>query len=184
MKKWSIFHVWTVIYLADELLRRSSDPPGYDDGPPLESIAEFPSCSILLLAGFSRPAGHPTAGELLPRLFTLTDPIRRNGSEEPFPANRGRSAVSFSVALSLTFGNRFRRTGDPRVPMSRWTLSTATPYEARTFLPSRYVTSDRLVSIFLLHSTRRSHSVNPPTIATTTRFPCKRRSTNGRFTKR
>ena len=54
------------IHLASVLPPRSSDQPGVR--------ARRPSTlySVLLRVGFSQPAGHPAAGELLPHHFTLT----------------------------------------------------------------------------------------------------------------
>ncbi len=51
----------------------------------------IPSYSVLLRAGFTEPAGHPAAGELLPHLFTLArhSPVERDtfvNSHGCFPA--------------------------------------------------------------------------------------------------
>ena len=58
----------TVIYLAGRLPGRSSGLPGsrWWAGPALLPYL------ALLPVGFAAPAGHPAAGGLLPRLFTLT----------------------------------------------------------------------------------------------------------------
>ena len=60
----------TIIYLGRRLPAGSSDSTRKVDGPPLS----FPiwSCSMW---GLPKPAGHPTAGALLPHLSTLTDQI-------------------------------------------------------------------------------------------------------------
>ncbi len=68
------------IYLALMLPSGSSDQPGDRPGV-LVSLY-----SVLLRMGFTQPAGHPAAGELLPHHFTLT------------PTKSGRYV---SVALSV-----------------------------------------------------------------------------------
>ena len=60
------------IYLALMLPSGSSDQPG--DWPGVH----MPPYLVLLRTGFSQPAGHPAAGELLPHHFTLA-PINRGG---------------------------------------------------------------------------------------------------------
>ena len=54
------------IYLGLPLPEGSSDQPGDRTG---RSSSPY---SVLLLMGFSQPASHPAAGELLPHHFTLT----------------------------------------------------------------------------------------------------------------
>ena len=50
----------------------SSGLPGPDEKRTTSRRERHRSCLTLLLTGFAEPAGHPTAGELLPRHFTLT----------------------------------------------------------------------------------------------------------------
>jgi len=54
------------IHLAPALPPGSSDQPGDRAGRP------FAPYWVLLRVGLAQPAGHPAAGELLPRHFTLT----------------------------------------------------------------------------------------------------------------
>ncbi len=61
------------IYLAPALPPGSCDQPGDGPGVPLSLY------SVLLRMGFARPAGHPTAGELLPHHFTLTPDANGGG---------------------------------------------------------------------------------------------------------
>jgi len=77
--------------------------PGASDGPPAP-------CLALLRVGHAEPHGHPCAGELLPRLFTLT--ARR----------RAARAVCFCGAFSA---------GHPA-----WALPSTLPCGVRTFLDS------------------------------------------------
>ena len=77
--------------------------------PARRAVSPVLSCTA---RGFSCPVTRVTGGGLLPRLFTLTDTLARNGG-------------LFSVTLSV---NRSFRLGFPRV------LHGMLPYGVRTFL--------------------------------------------------
>ena len=96
------------IYLALMLPPGSSDQPGDKDGHLLSLYL------VLLQMGFTQPAGHPAAGELLPHHFTLT----RTGSHR-LKASRWRYV---SVALSV---------GSPLLGVTQHPAR-----RVRTFLPS------------------------------------------------
>ena len=64
-----------IIYLGRRLPAASSSQPESSQTSNLPEVcsARFrPLCLALLQMGFTRPPGHPAAGELLPHHFTLT----------------------------------------------------------------------------------------------------------------
>ena len=95
------FSLATVIYLGAELPRRSSSLPGSHDGSDPVLLPYL----ALLPVGFAEPAGHPTAGGLLPHHFTLTMPaacglafVSRTTNAKPQAADR---AVSFCCTFPI-----------------------------------------------------------------------------------
>jgi len=64
-----------IIYLGRRLPGVSSDQPESWQASNLQACrltAHYSFCSVLLRMGFTQPAGHPAAGELLPHHFALT----------------------------------------------------------------------------------------------------------------
>ena len=101
--------------VADELKRRY---PKARRGSRRSLVSERkPSYSVLLQLGFTKPRGHPRAGELLPHRFTVTYPFRQ--------------VVFFSVALSAD--------------LSAPSLTANSPYEVPTFL-SGFTPSDHALN--------------------------------------
>jgi hypothetical protein len=99
-------------------------------------------CPVSVLSctawGFSCLANHSASGELLPRLFTLVPPLRRDGL--------------FSVTLSVS--NRFREYC-PRL------LRGMPPYGVRTFLPAPVLpTSGKLYFVASKTGAGRSSAIN------------------------
>jgi len=95
-------------------------PPPLATNPRTGPGSPSSSYSVLLRVGFAQPAGHPTAGELLPHHFTLTpNPLTIQGEANPF-ARPG----------AVCFCGTVRRVAPPG------SYPAPSPGGARTFLPS------------------------------------------------
>jgi hypothetical protein len=86
-------------------------------------LCSYPSCLVLLQMGFTRPASHPAAGELLPHHFTLTrrsDGCRRQAvcfcGTFLQVALTGRYPASCSVEFGLS-SNCYGTPCSPRLPV-------------------------------------------------------------------